>query len=135
MHRLIDLPKISGSDIGDLTFIEGRYHIPFEIKRVYYIYNIRKGERRGRHAYRSIQSLFLALNGSFDVTLDDGFNRAKIGLTNPHIGLYVPAMTWKELDNFSPGAVCLVLVSDHYREDDYIRDYSTFVKEATSLRK
>lgn len=135
MYELIDLPKIADGDVGNLTFIEGLRHIPFEIKRVYYIYEIRPGEKRGRHAYRTIRSLILALNGSFDVTLDDGRDRAKITLHHPNCGLYVPEMTWKELDNFSPGAVCLVLASDFYRVEDYIRDYDTFLKEARSLRK
>lgn len=130
MYKLIDLPKIADNDVGSLTFIESQHHIPFEIKRIYYIYDIRPGEKRGRHAYRTIQSLIVALNGSFDVTLDDGRKRTKITLNRPNCGLYVPKMIWKELDNFSHGAICLVLVSDFYLDNDYIRDYDTFVNEA-----
>jgi len=135
MYNLIDLPKISRSGFGDLTFIEGQNHIPFEIKRVYYIYNTGDCEQRGRHAYRTIQSLIVALYGKFDITLDDGHDRVQIKLNSPERGLYVPAMTWKELDNFSAGAVCLVLVSDLYREDDYIRDYGVFIREARLRRR
>lgn len=87
MYKLIDLPKISRSGVGDLTFIEGQNHIPFEIKRVYYIYNTGDGEQRGRHAYKTIQSLILALHGKFDITLDDGQDRVQISLNSPERGL------------------------------------------------
>jgi hypothetical protein len=135
MHRLINFPTVRNGSSGALTFIEGDHHIPFDIKRVYYIYDTLEFEKRGRHAYKTIQSLILALNGHFDLTLDDGYNRSTITLSRPDLGVYVPSMTWKELDNMSSGAVCLVLVSDNYKENDYIRDYATFIREARVLKQ
>ncbi len=135
MYRIINFPRIGMGDVGSLTFIEGQNHIPFNIKRIYYIYNIKKGEQRGRHAYKTIESLILALNGQLELTLDNGYKRETIKLSRPDRGVYVPNMIWKELDNISLDAVCLVLVSDYYREDDYIRDYATFLREAKAMKR
>lgn len=125
-HR-IDLPKIT-DERGNLTFIEQNDHIPFEIKRVYYLYDVPGGESRGGHAHRELEQFIIAANGSFDLILDDGTDRERIHLNRSYYGIYMPAGVWRELENFSSGSVCLVLASEHYDEDDYIRDYETFVE-------
>ncbi|MGB9915114.1 MAG: sugar 3,4-ketoisomerase [Candidatus Bathyarchaeales archaeon] len=122
---LINLPKISDTR-GNLTFIEGNKHIPFEIKRVYYIYDVPGGESRGGHAHKRLQQFIIAASGSFDVIVDDGLKRKRFNLNRAYYGLYIPSMIWRELNNFSSGAVCLVLASELYDEEDYIRDYETF---------
>ena len=126
--KIINLPKIS--DVrGNLTFIEGNNHIPFEIKRAYYLYDVPGGESRGGHAHRETEQLILALSGSFDVVVDDGnVEKRTITLNRSYYGLFIPKLTWRELVNFSSGAVCLVLASTKYEEKDYIRDYREFVK-------
>jgi len=125
--KIIELPKITDNR-GNLTFIEGNKHIPFEIKRVYYLYDVPGGEKRGGHAHKHLQQLIIAASGSFDVILDDGFERKRYHLNRSYYGLYIPPMIWRELDNFSSGSVCLVLASEYYDENDYIRDYETFKK-------
>jgi len=126
--KIIELPKIYDSR-GNLTFIEEKKHIPFEIKRVYYLYDVPSGAIRGGHAHKRLQQLIIAVSGSFDVILDDGYTRKRFHLNRPYYGLYIPTMVWRELDNFSAGAVCLVLASEYYDEDDYIRDYEVFLEE------
>lgn len=125
--KIIDLPKISDPR-GNLTFIEGKRHIPFEIKRTYYLYDVPGGETRGGHAHKNLQQFIIAMNGSFDVVLDDGSEKKRFHLNRAYYGLYVSSMIWRELDNFSSGSVCLVLASTMYEESDYIRDYNEFLQ-------
>ena len=103
-------------------------HIPFEIKRVYYLYDVPGGAERGGHAHKDLQQLIIAMNGSFDVVLDDGYEKKRIHLNRSYNGLYIPKMLWRELDNFSSGSVCMVLASEFYTEDDYIRDHNEYVE-------
>lgn len=123
--RLIDFPIVH-EPRGNLSFIEGNRHIPFEIRRVYYLYDVPGGATRGGHAHRELEQVIIAVSGSFDVVLDDGRERAKFSLNRSYHGLYVPRMIWRELENFSSGAVSLVLASDLYREEEYIRDFDEF---------
>ncbi|MFQ5821528.1 MAG: FdtA/QdtA family cupin domain-containing protein [Candidatus Heimdallarchaeota archaeon] len=125
--KIIELPKIADRR-GNLTFIEENRHIPFEIKRVYYLYDVPGGETRAGHAHKHLEQFMIAASGSFDVILDDGFSRERFHLNRSYYGLYIPSMIWRELDNFSSGSVCLVLASEYYNEEDYIRDYETFKK-------
>lgn len=125
--KLIDLSKIIDPRRGNLTVVEGERTIPFEIKRTYWTYDVPSGESRGGHAHRQLQQLVVALSGSFDVTLDNGSERETIHLNHPYQGLLIPTMTWRTLEDFSSGAVCLVLASDLYDEEDYIRDYKLFL--------
>lgn len=123
--RLLELPKIADSR-GNLTFIEESRHIPFELKRVFYLYDVPAGEMRAGHANRKCQQLLIAASGSFDVQLDDGEKRVTYHLNRPYVGLYICPMIWREIDNFSSGSVCLVLASDFYDKDDYVRAYDLF---------
>lgn len=125
--KIIDLPKVTDAR-GNLTFVEENKHIPFQIKRVYYLYDVPAGEARGGHAHKRLQQLIISASGSFDVVLDDGSKRKRFHLNRSYYGLYLPSMIWRELDNFSSGSVCLVLASELFEEDDYIRDYETFRK-------
>lgn len=124
--KLIDLPKISDPS-GNLSFIEGGRHIPFDIQRVYYLYDVPGGSDRGSHAHKGLHQFIVAMSGSFDVVLDDGTEKKRFHLNRSYYGLYVCPMMWRDLDNFSSGAVCMVLASSHYDEADYIRDYSYFI--------
>ncbi|MHB1261142.1 MAG: sugar 3,4-ketoisomerase [Thermoplasmatota archaeon] len=128
--RILDLPRINDPR-GNLTFIEGARHVPFEIKRVYYLYDVPGGESRGGHAHRDLQQLIIAMSGSFDVVVDDGRKRRTFNLNRSYYGLYIPTMIWRELANFSSGSVCTVLASNRYDEADYYRDYDDFVRDAT----
>lgn len=123
--KRIDLPKITDNR-GNLTFIESNNHIPFDIKRVYYLYDVPGGAERGGHAHYNLQQLIIAMSGSFDVIIDDGIKKERFHLNRSYNGLLIPTMMWRELDNFSSGSVCLVLASEKYEEDDYIRDYDKF---------
>lgn len=128
--KLINLPKIP-DERGNLTFIEGGRHVPFNIKRVYYLYDVPGGAERGGHAHKDLCQLIIAMSGSFDINLDDGKgNKKKFHLNRSYIGLYVCPMIWRDIDNFSSGAVCMVLASACYNESDYYRDYSDFVSAA-----
>lgn len=123
--KLVDLPKISDPR-GNLTFIEGERHIPFDIKRVYYLYDVPGGAERGGHAHKALHQLIIAISGSFDVVLNDGIDSRRYHLNRSYYGLYVCPMIWRELDNFSSGSVCMVLASNRYEESDYYRDYESY---------
>ena len=125
--KVIDLPKIQDPR-GNLTYIEGGSHIPFDIQRVYYLYDVPGGSERGGHAHKALHQLIIAMSGSFDVVLDDGKAKKRVHLNRSYNGLYVCPMIWRELDNFSSGSVCMVLASNRYDEEDYYRDYSDFMR-------
>ncbi|MGZ4864709.1 MAG: sugar 3,4-ketoisomerase [Halobacteriota archaeon] len=132
--RVIQLPKIE--DVrGNLTFIEENRHVPFEIKRVYYLYDVPGGESRGGHAHKQLQQFIIAATGSFDVILDVGSSQERYHLNRSYYGLYIPPMVWRELDNFSSGSVCLVLVSDYFDEEDYIREHDVFKTQVRAHQK
>lgn len=125
--KIIDLRKIH--DVrGNLTPIEGGVDVPFDIKRVYYLYDVPGGESRGSHAHKQLRQLIVAANGSFAVTLDDGMNKKTVHLNRSYYGLLVEAGIWRDLDDFSSGAVLLCLASEHYDENDYIREYDKFIE-------
>jgi hypothetical protein len=124
--RIVDLPKISDPR-GNLTFVEGGRHIPFEIKRTYYLYDVPGGAERGGHAHKDLHQLIIAISGAFDIVLDDGKEKKRYHLNRSYFGLYVCPMVWREMDNFSSGAVCLVLASNFYDEADYFREYNEFL--------
>jgi hypothetical protein len=125
--KTIDLPKISDPR-GNLTFIEGGKHVPFQIQRVYYLYDTPGGAERGGHAHKNLHQLIVAMSGSFDVVLNDGTETKRYHLNRSYYGLYVCPMIWRELDNFSSGSVCMVLASNCYDESDYYRDFQEFLK-------
>lgn len=125
--RLIDLPVVSDPR-GDLTFIEGENHIPFPIRRVYYLYNVPVDAERGGHAHRELEQVIFALSGSFRMKIDDGKSKSEYWLRDPSKGLYVNRLIWREMDSFSQGAVCMVLASRAYEEADYYRNYDDFVR-------
>jgi len=128
--RIIELPKIKNPS-GNLTAIEGGRHIPFDIQRVYYLYDVPGGSERGGHAHKNLQQLIIAMSGSFDVILDDGYHKQRFHLNRSYQGLYVRTLIWRELDNFSSASVCMVLASNHYDEADYYRDYDEFLHSLT----
>ena len=124
--QLQDLPIVH--DIrGNLSFIEGGKHTPFDIQRVYYLYDVPGGASRGGHAHFELEQMIIAMSGSFDITLDDGYNRRKVHMNRSYYGLYLPKMIWREIDNFSSGSVCMELASAHYSPKDYIYDYQEFI--------
>jgi|SRR5690554_6024750 len=124
-HQIISLPKIEDPR-GNLSVIE-KDIIPFAIKRVYFLYDVPSGAERGGHAHKEQMEFLIALSGSFEVVLDNGKEKETIYLNRPNIGLLIPTMYWRELKNFSSGAVCLVLSSDIFSEEDYIRDFNDFI--------
>lgn len=131
--RIINLKKIE--DIrGSLSVIEGGIDIPFEIKRVYFLYDIPGGAERGSHAHKSLHQMLVAISGSFDVVLDDGISTKTFHLNRSYMGLYAAPMTWRTINNFSTGAVCLVMASEHYDECDYIRNYDDFKSKIASKK-
>lgn len=131
--KLIQLPKITDPR-GNLTFIEGNHHIPFDIKRVYYLYDVPGGAERGGHAHKQLQQLIIGISGSFDVILDDGHEKRRFHMSRSYYGLYLGSMIWRELDNFSSASVCMVLASTVYEESDYYRDYQEFL-EAVKIKQ
>jgi dTDP-4-dehydrorhamnose 3,5-epimerase-like enzyme len=128
---ILNFPIIPDSR-GNLTFVEGGRHIPFEIRRVYYLYDVPGGAVRAGHAHKSLHQILIAMSGSFDVTLDDGQEKKKYHLNRSYYGLYIPPMIWRDIDNFSSGSVCMALASEFYDEEDYFRDYSNFITEVKS---
>lgn len=129
--KIIELPKITDPR-GNLTFIEGNNHIPFDIRRVYYLYDVPGGAERGGHAHKGLSQLIVAMSGSFDIILDQGGEKKRFHLNRSYQGLYVCPMIWRELDNFSSGSVCMVLASNVYDESDYYRNYQEFL---TAMKK
>jgi dTDP-4-dehydrorhamnose 3,5-epimerase-like enzyme len=125
--RLLDFPVVH-DERGNLTFIEGGDHVPFEIRRVYYLYDVPGGATRAGHAHKELEQVLIAASGSFDVLVDDGTRRDRVTLNRSYFGLYIPNHVWREIVNFSSGAVCLALVSDHFDEDDYFRSYDEFLE-------
>lgn len=125
---MIELDRHHSDRKGNLTVVENGETMPFDVKRVYYLYDIPGGEGRGAHAHRELEQLIVAASGSFTVTLDDGKNKLSFFLNRPYQGLYVKPGLWRDLVDFSSGAVAMVLASDVYRVDDYIRDYNEFIK-------
>ena len=125
--KIIDLPKITDPR-GNLTFAEAQEMVPFDIKRAYWVYDVPGGESRGGHAHERLKQFVIALSGSFHVTLDNGHERKMVLLNHPWQGLLIETDTWRTLDDFSSGAVCLVLASEHYEAEDYIEDYDEFLR-------
>ena len=126
--RLIELPKVSRPE-GNLTAVESGRIIPFEVARVYSLYDVPGGETRGGHAHRALQQLLVSVMGSFDVVLDDGQHKRTVTLNRAYYGLYIPRLIWRELINFSSGGICLVLASLPYDAAEYIRDYAEFLQQ------
>lgn len=128
--RRIDLPVISDPR-GNLTYVESSRQVPFDIKRVYYLYDVPGGAHRAGHAHKTLQQVIIAVSGSFDVTLDDGKAKARFHLNRSYQGLYIAPMVWRDIDNFSSGAVCMALASDWFDEADYYRDRDMFLHAIT----
>lgn len=124
---IVNMQKFQ-TNAGNITVAENDYNIPFEVKRIYYLYDVPGGESRGGHAHYKLEQYILAASGSFDVLLDDGKNKKKITLNRPYLALHIVPGLWRELNNFSSGSVCLVLASHLYDEKDYIREYDTYLK-------
>jgi hypothetical protein len=131
---IIDLPRIKNPR-GNLTFVESGRHIPFDIRRVYYLYDVPGGSERGGHAHRNLHQFLIAMSGSYDVHLDDGYSKKTIHMNRSYYGLYICPMIWRVIDNFSSGAVCMVLASDYYDESDYYRRYDRFLRDARRMAK
>jgi hypothetical protein len=132
-YKLFDLPKITDPR-GNLTFVESERHIPFDIKRVFYLYDVPTGNDRGAHAHKTLHQFLICLAGSFDVTLDDGVSQNIVHLNRPWKGLHIPPMIWAAEVNFDPGSICLVLASDYFNEADYYRDYDQFITAVHSAK-
>ncbi len=130
--RVFDLPRITDPR-GNLTFVEGDHHVPFPIKRVFYLYDVPTAASRGAHAHREQHQFLICLSGSFDVEIDDGNDRSVIHLNRPWKGLHVPPTIWAAEVNFDPGTLCLVLASDTFSEQDYIRDYDAFIESRRAV--
>jgi dTDP-4-dehydrorhamnose 3,5-epimerase-like enzyme len=134
--RIIDLPQVIDPK-GNVVFVEGDKTAPFDIKRVFYMFNTPSGITRGGHAHKRLHQLIVAIAGSLDVVVDDGAKKKKVHLDSPKLGFYIPPMIWNELLNFSQDAVCVVFASEHYSSDDYIKSYESFqqMKELRSVKK
>lgn len=129
---IIHFPRIYNR-AGNITPVQNNIEVPFAIRRVYYLYDVPGGEDRGAHAHKKLEQVIIAAGGSFDVTLDDGRNKKTVNLNRPYFGLHVHPGMWREISNFSSGAICLVLASEKYDSSDYIRDYSEFKNYRTHL--
>ena len=127
--HMVAFPQVTDPR-GNLSFVEGQVHVPFDIRRVYWLYDVPGGAERGGHAHRNLQQVIIAMSGSFDIVLDDGRITQRFHLNRSYAGLYIPSMVWREIDNFSSGSVCMVLASEPYDEADYIRDREQFRAEA-----
>lgn len=123
--HIIHFPKIHNR-AGNITSVQNNVEVPFDIKRVYYLYDIPGGESRGAHGHYKLEQVIIAASGSFDVTIDDGHNKKTIQLNRPYFGLHICSGMWRDISNFSSGAICLVLASEVYSQEDYIRDYTVF---------
>lgn len=132
--QIFDLPRINDPR-GNLTFVEAGRHIPFDIRRVYYLYDVPGGSVRGGHAHKVLHQLIIAMSGSFDIHLDDGCSKKTVHMDRSYYGLYVCPMIWREIDNFSSGAVCMALVSEYYDALDYYRDYNQFMIDVQRMAK
>lgn len=132
--RLVELDKNHHSN-GNLTVVENGEQVPFDIKRCYYLYDVPGGAERGGHSHKLLRQLIVAISGSFDVVLDDGANRRRFTLNRPYQGLLIVPGIWRVLENFSSGSVCLVLASEHYAEQDYVRDYDEFQRLTSHKRQ
>ncbi|MEP7158353.1 MAG: FdtA/QdtA family cupin domain-containing protein [Chloroflexota bacterium] len=129
--RIVELPVVH--DVrGNLTFVEAERHLPFPVRRVFYLYDVPGGSQRAGHALRRCHQFIIAISGSFDVVLDDGQRRARFHMNRAHYGLHVTPLVWRELDNFSSNSVCLVLASEYFDPGDYYRDYGEFLEAAGS---
>lgn len=128
---LLQLPR-KATPGGNITSINNSIELPFDIRRVYYLYDVPGGESRGGHAHKALEQLIIAASGSFDLIVDDGRVKRSFHLARPYIGVYIPSGIWREIDNFSSGSICLVLASDEYDEMDYIRDYKDFLNNKIS---
>lgn len=126
--KMIDF-TVRGDERGSLIALEENHNVPFDVKRVYYIYGTKEGVRRGFHAHKNLKQLAICVSGSCKFFLDDGSKKADFALTNPREGLYLEGLVWREMYDFSPDCVLMVLADDYYNEDDYIRDYEMFLKE------
>jgi hypothetical protein len=129
--QLVQLPKISDPR-GNLTFIEAGKHIDFDIKRVFYLYDVPGGAERAGHALKMCHQFLIAMSGSFDVVLDDGYQKKRFHLNRSYYGIYIAPMVWRELENFSSGSVCMALASTFYDASDYYRDYEEFLASVRS---
>lgn len=125
---ILELNKFKGERKGNITVVENDGTLPFNVKRVYYLYDVPGGAARGAHAHKTLWQLIVAASGSFQVTLDDGSFKRTFFLNRPYLGLLIPPGIWRDLDDFSSGAVCMVLASEVYKKDDYIRDYQLFIE-------
>jgi hypothetical protein len=130
---LLDLPRIMQPGRGSITPVEGGKDIPFEIARVYYLYDVPGGESRGGHAHKELEQVIVAALGSFEVVVDDGVNQKTFHLNRSNCGFFLPRLIWRELKNFSSGAICLVLASQPYREEEYLREHADFIRYRNSL--
>ena len=131
--QVIELDKHHHAN-GNLSVVENGTHVPFDIKRVYYLYDVPGGEERGGHSHKLLKQFIVAISGSFDVIIDDGIQQRCVTLNRPYMGLLIVPGIWRVINNFSSGAVCLVMASEHYDEADYVRDYDEFLK-LTSIKR